>query len=273
MESNISIGAGSGNALTSSESNNVLISDSGVIGKSNLFIASIPGGDTFISNYGTPADNTTFQGRGAGNKTLTIGSSQNNTGSGANNLGVLTTGAGNSGYGSLNPYALTSGINNSCLGFGSGGSLVSGSYNLLLGYNSGSQLNGVESHNIYASNVGVTGESYGMRLGTTGSGNGQVNKTFIAGARGVTTTNANAINVLIDSAGQLGTISSSIRFKENVETMSNESNFLYNLRPVTFDYKNHSSMFKSVGLIAEEVELVAPLIAAHDEFGQALSLL
>ena len=43
------------------------------------------------------------------------------------------------------------------------------------------------------------------------------NTVFINNIRGVTTGNAKAINVLIDSAGQLGTVSSSIRYKENIK--------------------------------------------------------
>jgi hypothetical protein len=39
---------------------------------------------------------------------------------------------------------------------------------------------------------------------------------LIAGICGVTTVNVDAIPVLIDSAGQLGTVSSSIKYKENV---------------------------------------------------------
>ena len=48
-------------------------------------------------------------------------------------------------------------------------------------------------------------------------------KTVIAGIRGITTGVANAIPVVIDSNGQLGTVSSSIRFKEDVHDMADVS--------------------------------------------------
>ena len=48
-------------------------------------------------------------------------------------------------------------------------------------------------------------------------------RAFIAGIRGVTTGIANAIPVLIDSSGQLGTVSSSARYKEDIADMADVS--------------------------------------------------
>ena len=45
------------------------------------------------------------------------------------------------------------------------------------------------------------------------------NTCFIGNIRGVTTQIANAIPVLVDSAGQLGTVSSSKRFKNEIKPM------------------------------------------------------
>jgi hypothetical protein len=39
----------------------------------------------------------------------------------------------------------------------------------------------------------------------------------------VTTGSANAVNVLIDSSGQLGTVASSIRYKEDIADMGDAS--------------------------------------------------
>jgi hypothetical protein len=41
----------------------------------------------------------------------------------------------------------------------------------------------------------------------------------MAGIRSVTTVNANAVPMVIDSAGQLGTVSSSRRFKSEIKPM------------------------------------------------------
>lgn len=56
----------------------------------------------------------------------------------------------------------------------------------------------------------------------------------------------------ISSSGYLGTISSSIRYKENVEDME-EINWIYNLHPVTFNYIEDEQKNIQYGLIAEEV--------------------
>ena len=47
----------------------------------------------------------------------------------------------------------------------------------------------------------------------------------------------NAIPVVIDSTGQLGTVSSSRRYKEDIADMGDVSARLEALRPVTFHYK------------------------------------
>jgi hypothetical protein len=60
------------------------------------------------------------------------------------------------------------------------------------------------------------------------------NSCFIRNIRGVTTANANAIPVLIDSVGQLGTVSSSRRFKKEIKSMDKSSEAILSLKPVTF---------------------------------------
>jgi hypothetical protein len=78
-------------------------------------------------------------------------------------------------------------------------------------------------------------------------------RTFIAGIRGVTTGINDAINIVIDSAGQLGTLSSSRRFKKEIKPMDQASEAILALKPVTFHYKGHKANTPQFGLIAEEV--------------------
>ena len=54
--------------------------------------------------------------------------------------------------------------------------------------------------------------------------------------RGVTTGAANAVAVVIDSNGQLGTMNSSRRYKEDIQDMGDASSALMKLRPVTYRY-------------------------------------
>ena len=95
-------------------------------------------------------------------------------------------------------------------------------------------------------------------------------RTFIAGIRGITTGINNAVPVLIDSSGQLGTVSSSRRFKEDIHDMTDASSRLFKLRPVTFRYKqaySDGSKPQQYGLIAEEVAEVFPELAVRNAEG------
>jgi hypothetical protein len=91
---------------------------------------------------------------------------------------------------------------------------------------------------------------------------------FIGHIRGVTTANPDAIPVLIDSAGQLGTVSSSRRFKKEIKPMEKASEALLALKPVTFHYKSDNTNTPQFGLIAEEVAEVNPDLVVRDENGE-----
>ena len=91
---------------------------------------------------------------------------------------------------------------------------------------------------------------------------------YIAHIRGITTANDNAIPVLIDGSGQLGTMSSSRRFKKEIKPMDKASESILALKPVTFHYKNNVSGRPQFGLIAEEVAKVNPDLVVHDEKGE-----
>ena len=93
-------------------------------------------------------------------------------------------------------------------------------------------------------------------------------RTFIAGIRGVTTGNANAVPVVIDSDGQPGTVSSSRRFKDEIKPMNKASETILALKPVTFHYKSDSTGTPQFGLIAEEVAKVNPNLVVRDADGQ-----
>ena len=64
------------------------------------------------------------------------------------------------------------------------------------------------------------------------------------------------------STGQLGiTAPSSIRFKKEIVDMDDDSSWIYQLRPVTFEYKNEGKNYgegRNYGVIAEEVLKIAP---------------
>jgi hypothetical protein len=122
-------------------------------------------------------------------------------------------------------------------------------------------------NNIDIGNLGVAAEANTIRIGATLT----QNRTFIMGIRGITTGTADAIPVVVDSNGQLGTVSSSRRVKDDIADMGNASSTLMKLRPVTFHYKsdkNPKGRTLQYGLVAEEVDRVAPGLVARSADGK-----
>jgi hypothetical protein len=92
---------------------------------------------------------------------------------------------------------------------------------------------------------------------------------FASGIRGITTGNPDAIPVVMDSKGQLGTASSSRRVKRDIEDMGDTTEAVLALRPVRFRYQAHGPDSPvQYGLIAEEVAEVAPELVARDKDGR-----
>jgi hypothetical protein len=94
------------------------------------------------------------------------------------------------------------------------------------------------------------------------------NSCFIGNIRDVQTQNADAIPVLVDSAGQLGTASSSRRFKKEIKPMDRASEVILGLKPVMFHYKSDTKGTPQFGLIAEEVASVNPDLVVRDKDGE-----
>jgi hypothetical protein len=94
------------------------------------------------------------------------------------------------------------------------------------------------------------------------------NTTWIGNIYGVTTLSGTTLPVLISDQGQLGTASSSRRFKKDIKPMERASESILALRPVTFHYKSDQSNTPQFGLIAEEVAEVNPDLVARDKNGE-----
>src|SRR5262245_47189299 len=204
-------------------------------------------GDSALHNNTTGSSNTAngasaLPGNTTGNNNTAAGfhaltsnsTGDNNTAIGVSALLDNTTASNNTGVGVNTLFHNTTGSNNIALGVSAGENLTTG------------------NNNIDRGNEGVTAAA-----DTIGIGDSQT-KTFIAGIREITTGMPDAINVVIDSAGQLGTVSSSKRFKHNIKGMDCASEAIHALKPVTFHYKNDASGTPQFGLIAEEVAEVNP---------------
>ncbi len=180
-----------------------------------------------------------------------------------------TTGGQNTASGASALYSNTTGSSNVAIGETAGYNLTSGNVNIAVGYEAGLNLT-TGRNDVDIGNQGVAGEGYTIRIG-----DGQT-RTFIAGIRGVTTGSADAIPVVIDSTGQLGTVSSSRRVKDDIADMAGASSGLLRLRPVTFHDKsdqNPAGRTLQYGLIAEEVAEVYPGLVARSADGQIETVL
>jgi len=142
---------------------------------------------------------------------------------------------------------------------------VHGSDNVAVGYTAGINISG--DNNIDIGNSGAGADSGVVRIGTSGT----QTSFFVAGVNGVATGSSDAVPVVIDSNGQLGTINSSQRFKEDIQDMGESSRGLMRLRPVTFRYRkafDDGSKPLQYGLIAEQVAEVYPDLVVHSADGQ-----
>ena len=174
-----------------------------------------------------------------------------------------TTGSHNTadGFNALRNNSI--GASNTGIGDQALDSNTTGSHNIVLGDSAGHNLTTGDS-NIDVGSQGVAAESGTIRLGIVGT---QTN-TYIAGISGVTV--AGGSGVIVDSNGHLGTITSSARYKENIQPMDKTSEAILSLKPVTFRYKKQldPQAIPQFGLVAEDVAKVDPALVALDERGK-----
>jgi hypothetical protein len=222
-------------------------------------------GDNSLSANTTGGQNAAF---GAASLLASTTGGQNSA-FGTGSLQTNSTGASNSAFGALSLSGNAAGDSNSAFGALSLRN-TSGSGNIGIGRNAGGSLT-TGDNNIDVGSTGIAGESGTIRIGTDGTHT----RAFIAGIRGVQTASS-AVPVLIDSNGQLGTASSSRRFKVNIADMDAASSALMRLRPVTFHYTSDPSPSEGTlqyGLIAEEVAEVYPGLVARSADGQVETVL
>ena len=117
----------------------------------------------------------------------------------------------------------------------------------------------------------VTASAYRMVIDDAGNvGIGQntpaakldVNGTLRVG----TLAAATATHLCVSASNELASCSSSLRYKQRVASFGAGLDIVNRLRPVTFNWKGNDQ--PDVGLIAEEVNRVAPLFVTHNAHGQ-----
>ncbi len=148
----------------------------------------------------------------------------------------------------------TTGGFNTAMGAGALPNNTTGRSNTALGINAG---------------AGVTTADNVICIGADVDGENVSNTCYIGNIFGVTSV---GISVLVNSAGKLGTTTSSRRFKDSIKPMDKASEAVLALRPVTFRYKKEidpagTSQF---GLVAEDVQKVTPDLVVRDKEGKTL---
>lgn len=214
------------------------------------------GGQALQSNQGG-SDNTA-----TGFQALLFNLASDNTGFGYQALSSNTTGSGNMAMGHQALFNNHDGSVNTAIGWNALLQNISGSDNIALGANAGSLITG--DHNIVIADSGAAAESGTIRIGN----NIHHTRAFIAGIHGVNTSGGTP--VYINPSGQLGTATSSARFKEQIHGMDKASEAVLALRPVTFRYKKEMDPAGTAqfGLVAEEVEKVKPDLVLRDKDGR-----
>lgn len=258
------------------------------------------GGNRFLAGGGS-FNFSTYVGDGAGSANPT---GQYNTFVGKNTGFVVSNGSDNTFVGSAAAIKATGSYNtfmgrlaglnieagdeNVFLGYLAGRNFISGSGNIAIGSRSANQCvaaNGTGSNNIYigtgfggaCTDGGISNsiaignfalQSNEIRIGNTTQplsiGNFSVSsagvvKIYGLGAGGGSTLCRNSLS-------EIAFCSSSIRYKRNIHSFVSGLELVNRLRPVTYDWKSDGKA--DMGLVAEEVAEVEPLLVTHNEKGE-----
>jgi trimeric autotransporter adhesin len=218
-----------------------------------------------------------------------------NTSTGAEALGQNSTGYSNTANGYRAMWHNTTGYLNTAVGYQSMHDNAGGTENTAIGYYSlltNISGNGNTAVGDFALRYNTTGSNntivgylagpvatynysntvvVGYNANTTASnqvrlGNSSITTFYCQGAYEGTVGTTNR-DVYVDNTGKIGYVSSSARYKDNIGNME-DVDWLYQLRPVNFTYKNDEQRIKQYGLIAEEVEKVAPEFVSYNREGR-----
>lgn len=220
-------------------------------------------GSNALQNLTTGAGNTAL-----GWRSLFLNSTNSfNTAVGAGTL-LVNTADQNTATGAGALLSNTMGADNTAIGTFALANNTTGSFNTVIGANA-------LPNNTTGRDIIALGALAGQLVTTAtnviciGLGGENVdNSCFIGNIRDTTTQNADAIPVVIDSSSQLGTFSSSRRFKTDIKPMDKASESILALKPVSFRYKIHKDKTPQFGLIAEEVAKVNPNLVIYDADGK-----
>jgi hypothetical protein len=214
------------------------------------------GAGTLLFNIGNQASGEGTQNTAVGTAALLNNTTGvNNSATGSTALLNNTTGNHNTANGARALFLNTTGSSNIAIGRDALLNNTSGNFNIAIGAGAGSQIN--TAFNCIA--IGHQGADVSQSC-------------FIGNIRNAVVA-PDAMPVLIDSAGKLGTTNgSSRRFKTHVTPMDKASESILALKPVTFYYTGDNTNAAQFGLIAEDVIEVNPELTVRDKNGELVSV-
>jgi hypothetical protein len=214
------------------------------------------GAGTLLFNVGNQASGEGTQNTAVGTAALlntTTGAS--NTATGTTALLNNTTGNSNVAGGVRALFLNTTGSNNTAVGGSALPNNTSGNFNIAVGVGAGGAI--TDAFNCIA--IGHQGANVNQSC-------------FIGNIRNAVVA-PDAVPVLIDSAGKLGTTNgSSRRFKQQIQPMDKASDSILALKPVTFCYTDDNTKTLQFGLIAEDVVEVNPELTVRDGTGELVTV-
>jgi hypothetical protein len=253
-------------------------------GQSALLSLTTGGFNTAVGYLSLRSDSTNSFNTAIGAGALLANTADNNTATGAgallsNTIGILnsangafallnnTTAGANSAFGNYALLSNTEGGNNTALGVYALQRNTTGNSNTAVGLYA-LQNNTIGTHNTALGiNAGsnVTTATNVICIG--GAGENIDNSCFIDNILG--TTLGIPEPVMIDNTtGQLGTTTSSRRFKRDIQAIGSVSETILALEPVTFHYKSDKTNTPQFGLVAEDVAKVNPALVLLDKEGK-----
>ncbi len=237
-------------------------------GLHNIYIGTEAGREVNTSVYSNIyIGNNTGKNNNEGNYNTFVGSHAgfNNTGDDntflGNNCGFSNTGEHNVFLGSESGIYTGSGSKNICIGYRAG-YRTTGTGNVFIG----NSANNTNFSTVSYSNSIAIGDSV-IVSGSNEIRIGNDNATSLYCSAPYESFVSGGIALYINSSGKIGTNNSSERYKKDIVNMES-IDWLYNLRPVNFIYKEDSLNVMQYGLIAEEVNDVNPLFVNYNKNNQ-----
>jgi uncharacterized coiled-coil protein SlyX len=157
---------------------------------------------------------------------------------------------------------------NTAIGAGALSNNVSGILNTAIGADAGANVDGILNICIGEGVIGVAGENNTIRIGDNLPNDVGASACYIGGIYNQAIDPVTAAFAAIDNSGKLGTMSSSRRYKKDIQSMDKASEAIFSLKPVTFHYKSDAKNTPCFGLVAEDVAEVNPDLVVRDKDGE-----